>query len=129
MILADTSVWTNALRGREPYKLELERLLRLDQIAGHDLVYGERLIGDRGDRGGRPLVLADYERMQKAVIVAHRDVVLLARSRKLHGRGAGWIDIHLLASALFGHIQLWTADARLALLAGELGVSYQTPRV
>jgi hypothetical protein len=45
----------------------------------------------------------------------------------LHGRGVGWIDIHLLASSIVGRFKLWTADPRLAMLAKELGVAYETP--
>jgi predicted nucleic acid-binding protein len=46
----------------------------------------------------------------------------------LHGRGIGWIDAHLLASALLADATLWTADARLAALAGELGMAHQPSR-
>jgi len=45
----------------------------------------------------------------------------------LHGRGVGWIDVHLLASAIVERLQLWTADPRLAAVAGELGVAYEVP--
>jgi hypothetical protein len=47
----------------------------------------------------------------------------------LHGRGLGWIDVHLLASAIVGRLQLWTADSRFAAVAKELGVAYEMPRV
>jgi predicted nucleic acid-binding protein len=56
--------------------------------------------------------------------VPHLDVVSFVRARKLHGRGIGWIDAHLLASALVGGAPLWTADERLARLARELGIAY-----
>jgi hypothetical protein len=59
--------------------------------------------------------------------VPHRDVVEFVRARDLHGRGVGWIDIHLLASAVVGRLQLWTADPRFAAMAGELGVAYEIP--
>ena len=39
------------------------------------------------------------------------------RQRRLHGRGIGWIDAHLLASSLVGRLRLWTADPRLASAA------------
>jgi hypothetical protein len=35
-------------RNRAPYAKELGKLLSLDQVAEHELVYGELLIGDRG---------------------------------------------------------------------------------
>jgi hypothetical protein len=44
----------------------------------------------------------------------------------LYGRGVGWIDIHLLASAIVGRLRLWTADPRFAGVAKELGVAYET---
>src|SRR5450631_3803114 len=97
MVLVDTSVWIRFLANRSPYAAELDQLLALDEVAGHELVYGELLIGDRG---GRSKLLAAYELMHQAKIIPHRDVVAFVRDRGLHGRGAGWIDIHLLASAL-----------------------------
>lgn len=121
MVLVDTSVWIRALANRAPYTAELDRLLALDEVAGHELVYGELLIGDRG---GRAKLLAAYERMYHADTVPHSEVVAFVRDRGLHGRGAGWIDIHLLASALVGRVRLWTADPRLASIAQDFGVAH-----
>jgi predicted nucleic acid-binding protein len=42
-----------------------------------------------------------------------------------HGRGSGWIDAHLLASALKGRVSLWTADPRLAAIATQMGINYE----
>ncbi len=55
----------------------------------------------------------------------HGDVVAFVVDRSLHVRGAGWIDIHILASALVGRFSLWTADPRLSAIAKELGVAYE----
>jgi predicted nucleic acid-binding protein len=124
MVLVDTSVWIRFLANRAPYAIELDRLLGLDEVAGHELVYGELLIGDRGGRGK---LLAAYEHMRQASVVPHSDVVAFVRHRDLHGRGVGWIDIHLLASAIVGRLQLWTADPRFAAVARDFGVAYETP--
>jgi predicted nucleic acid-binding protein len=102
----------------------MDRLLARDQVAGHELVYGELLIGDRG---GRKKFLSAYERMHQASMVPHHEVVALVRHRNLHGRGVGWIDIHLLASALGERLQLWTADQHFAAVAKDLGVAYKPP--
>jgi predicted nucleic acid-binding protein len=93
-------------------------------VTGHELVYGELLIGNRG---GRKELLAAYQRMHQVAMVPHRDVVAFVRDRNLHGRGVGWIDVHLLASAIVGRLQLWTADQRLSAVANELGVAYEVP--
>ena len=58
------------------------------------------------------------------LLVPHDDVVAFVQARGLHGRGAGWVDIHLLASAVVEQVPLWTADPRLAALASEFGVAY-----
>lgn len=121
MVLVDTSVWIRFLAGRPPYAAGLEELLGAGEVAGHDLVAGELLIGDKG---GRARLLADYERMHQAPPVPHREVAAFVRERRLHGRGIGWIDAHLLASSLVGRLKLWTADPRLALVAKELSVSH-----
>jgi predicted nucleic acid-binding protein len=120
-VLVDTSVWIRFLSNRAPYAAELDRLLSRDEVIGHAFVYGELLIGDKG---GRKVLLASYALMDQAPVVAHPEVAAFVRERKLHGRGVGWIDVHLLASALVGRLRLWTTDPALTALARELGVEY-----
>jgi hypothetical protein len=124
MVLVDTSVWIRALAGRAPFAAELDRLLDLDEVSGHELVYGELLIGDRG---GRRKLLAAYELIHQADLIPHGEIVRFVCERNLHGRGVGWIDIHLLAAALVGHMRVWTADANFSAVAKELDVAYQAP--
>jgi predicted nucleic acid-binding protein len=121
-VLVDTSVWIRFLANRAPYAAELDGLLSRDEVSGHDFVYGELLVGDRG---GRKALLANYERMDQAPLVPHAELVAFVRDRKLNGRGIGWIDAHLLASALVGRLKLWTADSPLATVATELGIAYE----
>jgi predicted nucleic acid-binding protein len=121
IVLVDTSVWIGFLSNRAPYASELDGLLSRDEVSGHDFVYGELLIGDRG---GRKRLLEDYALMHHAPVVPHNDVVAFVRHRRLHGRGIGWVDAHLLASTLVGRLKLWTADPRLAVIANELGIAY-----
>ena len=121
-VLVDTSVWIRFLSNRTPYAPELDRLLSRDEVSGHAFVHGELLVGDPG---GRKQLLADYDQMHQAPVVPHDEVVAFVRERRLHGRGVGWIDVHLLASALVGRLQLWTADPRLTIVARELGIAYE----
>ncbi len=81
-----------------------------------------------GDRGGRKRPLAMYARMHKAQTVPHNEVVALVHHRDLTGRGLGWIDVHLLASALAYRFELWTADRLFAEVAAVLGVGYRPRR-
>jgi predicted nucleic acid-binding protein len=121
-VLVDTSVWIRFLSNRAPYAADLDELLSRDEVNGHDFIYGELLIGDRGARRS---LLVNYERMEKSPLVPHAEVAAFVRERKLNGRGIGWIDAHLLASALVGRLKLWTADSALATVATELGIGYE----
>jgi len=122
MVLVDTSVWIRFLAGKEPYAAELNTLLSSDEVAAHDLIAGELLVGDRG---GRRQLLAAYGRIYRSATVPYAEVMGCVRHRKLNGRGIGWLDVQLLASALVSRIRLWTADSRLEAIASELGIAYQ----
>lgn len=90
-------------------------------MLGHDFVLGELLVGDPGDR--RP-TLALYGRMVQARRATDTEVVALVRARRLSARGVGWLDAHLLASALVERTRLWTADRALAEVAAGLDLDY-----
>ena len=122
MVLVDTSIWIRFLANRTPYAPELDRLLDRDEVAGHDLIEGELLIGDPGGRGE---FLRDYGAMHRVPPVPHAEVIEFVRAHQLHGRGIGWVDAHLLASALVAKVAFWTADERLARVASELGVGHE----
>jgi len=49
-------------------------------------------------------------------------VLHLLEGRRLHGRGLGWIDAHLLASALLTGCTLWTFDKPLGRAAAALDI-------
>lgn len=121
MVLVDSSVWIRFLSNQAPYSEKLDQLLAVDEVLGHQLVYGELLIGDCG---GRREFLNNYQSISQARIIPHFEVVEFVRHRGIHGRGIGWIDAHLLASALVERVRLWTVDSRLKILAAELGIAY-----
>jgi predicted nucleic acid-binding protein len=119
----DTSVWIRFLAGAEPYAGQLDRLLSNDEVLGHDFVYGELLIGDRGARAE---LLDEYKVIRQAAMVPNPEVVEFVRHHKINGRGIGWIDAHLLASAIVAGARLWTADRPLAAIAQDIGAAYRT---
>ena len=110
------------MAGAKPYAGELDRLLSNDEVLGHDFVYGELLIGDRGSRAK---LLVEYKVMPQATLVANLEVVEFVRHHRIIGLGIGWIDAHLLASAIVAGSRLWTADRRLAVVAQDIGVAYR----
>ena len=116
MILVDTSIWVDHLRKGNK---RLTTLLNDTQVACHPFVIGELACGNLKNRRRILDLLADLPRVDLA---QHSEVLELVETRKLSGQGIGWIDAHLLASALLSGTPLWTADKRLRGLSALLGI-------
>lgn len=87
----------------------------------HPFVLGEIACGTFPQR---PVVLDLLGKLPRAVMAAEREVLTLIESRRLMGRGLGYVDIHLLASTqLTAAATLWTRDRRLAEAARRLGIA------
>jgi len=116
MILVDTSVWVDHFRDANR---ALSEVLRGELALTHPFVVGELACGSLKNR---TRVLADLNALPLARLATHKEVLHLVEERGLWGRGIGWIDAHLLASALLSNCQLWTLDGQLHQAAGRAGV-------
>ncbi|HYM09614.1 MAG TPA: PIN domain-containing protein [Bryobacterales bacterium] len=119
MILADTSLWIDHFRRAN---LGLLDLLLDGQVLIHPFVVGEISCGNLPNRGR---VLYGLQELPSAAVAAHSEVRRLVEEHHLWGRGVGWIDAHLLASALITDCLLWTLDQRLHDAARHLKVEYR----
>jgi predicted nucleic acid-binding protein len=122
VILVDTSVWVQHLRRGED---RLARLLLDGQVASHAFVIGELALGSLNRRRK---VLGFLAELPAARTVRHEDAFDLIERRDLSGRGIGWVDVHLLASALVERMSLWTHDRRLAAVASQLEIAWEETR-
>lgn len=118
MILADTSVWISHLRQGHP---DLIALLNQSEILCHPLVMGELACGNLHNR---KMILSLLEALPTAKSATHAEVLQFIDARKLMGRGIGYVDAHLLASALLSPCLIWTLDKKLAALATKLHCAY-----
>ncbi|MBL8292900.1 MAG: PIN domain-containing protein [Bryobacterales bacterium] len=116
MVLADTSVWIEHFRHREPALVDL---LSEGLVLIHPFVSGELACGNLK---GRAAILSDLHALPPAKLASNAEVLQLIEDRRLWGRELGWIDAHLLASALLSNCRFWTLDIRLAKAAAELGL-------
>jgi hypothetical protein len=107
MILVDTSAWVAHFRKGGS---RLGELLSEGLVIVHPFVIGELACANLKNRAR---ILSDLEALPSAVSATHEEVMRLIEDRKLWGLGIGWIDVHLLASALLSHCQFWTLDRRL----------------
>ncbi len=117
MILVDTSVWIEHLRAGSP---GLARLLERGLVLAHPAVIGELACGNLKNRDR---VLADLAALPRAVEATHEEALRLVEDRKLWGAGLGWIDAHLLASALLTDCGFWTLDRKLERAASGAGIA------
>jgi predicted nucleic acid-binding protein len=116
MVLADTSIWIEHFRHREP---ALADRLSKGLVLMHPFVSGQLACGNLKDRAA---ILSDLQALPSARLASNAEVLRFIEDRRLWGRGFGWIDAHLLASALLSNCRFWTSDTRLAKAAAELGL-------
>jgi predicted nucleic acid-binding protein len=115
-MLVDTSVWADHLARGNPSLVEL---LEAGEVETHPFVMGELALGNLHWREG---ILGYLEALPAAPTAEPAEVLRLVDERNLAGSGLGWVDAHLLASALIGGTRLWTLDRGLAAAAARLGV-------
>jgi len=124
VVLADSSVWIAHIRSAaEP---ELVRMLGQKNVLCHPLISGEVAMGSFKDR----TALLDYfDDLKRPTLGSDAEVRRFIESKRLYGRGVGYIDAHLLVSVrLTPGTLLWTRDKRLHELALELGLAFQEAR-
>ena len=119
MILVDTSVWIEHFRHTQP---RLVVALEQEEVLVHPFVKGELACGNLRNREE---ILHYLGHLPQAPGATDNEALSFIESRSLSGRGIGYVDVHLLASAsLHGTVGLWTMDKRLAQVAETLGLSH-----
>ncbi len=122
MILADTSVWVDHLRNRNP---EMEKWLGMGQIAMHPFIVAEISLGSLKNRRQR---LADMEALLEVKVAQLSEVRHMIENHALYSKGIGLTDAHLIASCLLTPgTQFWTRDAALEKVAKTLGILVSQP--
>jgi predicted nucleic acid-binding protein len=117
MVLADSSVWIDHFRHGQR---QLFELLSNQSVLMHPFIVGELACGNLLNRAA---ILSDLQALPAAQVCSNAEVLHLVETRKLWGRGLGWIDAHLLASTILSNCRLWTLDKRLAQTAVDLKLS------
>lgn len=119
MMLVDTSVWIDHFRSGIT---EMGILLKNASVVIHPYIIGELACGDLR---ARATTLSDLRALPMARVASHDEVHAMIERRKLWGKGIGWVDAHVLASATLSNVSVWTADKAMQRVAIALGVAYQ----
>ena len=118
MVLVDTSIWVIHLRERDD---RLVALLEEGVVCSHPFVVGELACGNLRNRME---ILSLLQALPSAEVADHEEILAFIESKQLMGKGLGYVDVHLLGSAVLSGAFLWTADRRLAGSASALGIGY-----
>ncbi len=107
MVLVDTSVWVSHLRDGNA---ELVRLLNDGDVVCHPFIVGELACGNLKNRSE---ILSLFQALPMTIQAEHGEVMQFIENYRLMGKGLGYIDMHLLASALMTEVLIWTLDKKL----------------
>jgi len=117
MILADTSVWVDHFRKGDA---EVARQLRRNNISTHPYIVTELALGNLRER---EKTISYLELLPVVKVVQTDEVRRMIDTHGLFRRGIGFVDAHLIASALISpHTVLWSRDRRLRDVAEGMGV-------
>lgn len=121
MILVDSSVWIDHLRRAIAPLVEA---LEAEGVMTHPFIIGELACGDIRNRHE---VLHHLITLPSSVIATDDEVLHFIENHHLMGKGIGYIDAHLLASAtLTPTATLWTRDKRLSAIAAQLRIGFKS---
>ncbi len=120
IVLADTSVWIDHLRGEDT---RIAEMLDSNVILIHPMVIGELACGNIRNRAE---VLTRTGRLPMSPVVSEDDLLSFIKDYRLMGRDIDYVDVHLLASvAITADALLWSRDRRLMDAAAELNIAWQ----
>jgi len=119
MVLVDTSVWIAHLREGDA---ALQSLLLAGDVVCHPFVVGELACGNLANRRE---ILGLLQELPQAKVAEHNELLHVIEARHLMGHGIGFVDVHLLASALLDGFPVWTRDRRFGAAARQIGVSFE----
>lgn len=118
MVLVDTSVWVSHFRDGND---ELANLLNDGRVLCHPLIVGELACGNLKDRS---VILSFLQLLPMSIEAEHDEVLSFIENHRLMGKGMGYVDAHLIASAILTGVPIWTLDKKLAQAADSLYKNY-----
>jgi len=118
MVLVDTSVWVSHLREGNP---ALEKLLNDGKVVCHPFIIGELACGNLKNRKE---ILTALQSLPMTISAEDEEILKFIEDHQLMGKGVGYMDVHLIASAALTDVPLWTLDKILDQMAKKIGINY-----
>jgi len=118
MVLVDTSVWVSHLREGNT---TLERLLNDGDVVCHPFIVGELACGNLKNRAE---ILSLLQALPMSIQAEHDEVIEFIENNRLMGKGLGYIDVHLITSAVLTGVPIWTLDKTLDEISTKIGLGF-----
>ena len=116
MILPDTSVWIQFLRGNKNYTKPLVDEIEKFQVYASSFVFGELLQGSKR-QNEKEIILGYWNNLTRCteenILI---EAGLYSSENSLISKGVGLIDSAILLSAIRNDLKLWTLDRKLAMV-------------
>jgi len=119
MVLVDTSIWVTHLRQGSQ---QLEKLLMDAEVMCHPFIIGELACGNLKSRNE---IISLLQSLPMASTIEFDEFLFFIDKNQLMGKGIGFVDVHLLASAQLTGVPLWTTDKRLKSAADQLKLVFK----
>jgi len=119
MVLVDTSIWVIHLRQGSR---RLEKLLMDAEVMCHPFIIGELACGKLKSRNE---ILSLLQSLPMSPTIEFDEFFVFVDRNDLMGKGIGFVDVHLLASARLTGVPLWTADKKLKSAADQLELAFR----
>ncbi len=116
MLLVDTSVWADHLRGTES---GLVALLNEGNVLIHPFVIEELACGNLPQRR---VTLGLFDALPVGPVAEHQEILDFIENERLHGTGLGLVDVHLMVSARLARVKIWSKDKALCREAKRLSL-------
>lgn len=119
MVLVDTSIWVEHLRNGHDRLIEL---LDEGRVLIHPFVIGELACGNIRNRVE---ILALLHALPMSTVADIEEIIVFIDTNRLMGKGLGYVDVNMLASAILSNVCLWTRDKPLADAAAGMGIGFE----
>ena len=87
----------------------------------HPFIIGELACGGMKNRNE---IINLLNALPSAYLLEHDEIMEFIEVRKIMNQGIGYVDVHILGSAIVSETPLWTLDKSLRKVASKLSMEY-----
>ncbi len=91
------------------------------EVMCHPFIIGELACGNLKNRIE---IITLLQSLPMASMIEFDEFLFFIDKNRLIGKGIGFVDVHLLASAQLTGVPLWTADKKLRFAADQLKIDF-----